>query len=230
MEASATTLNISSPIAQGTASAINEDHQEKSIAVGTLPKKKPLRHSDFHGPNFGRYVAGCTACEAKYPNGPGTVPVNKQRMRNDTRVGQLATATAAVGAASEMTANIAKQSADTIAALMDQIDKLKRGEITPQGAQAKGVDSLVELMLRKEGRAIEKEELELKRIQAGRVEMLRVEQEREAQTAAMQSHCTHTKENGITSICQQQIHNDGMVHPFCQRCFKTWPARQPSRQ
>ena len=217
MNASSTTLNIES-----TAPA----EPKPAPVLDSIGRKKNM-HS--HGSNFGRYVEGCPACIAKYPGGPGSVPVNKQRKRNDTAKGQLERAQAQVAETNAQNAKLAESSAATIRALQEQIDKLRSGEVTPAGAQSKGVDALVELMLRKESRAIQEEELERQRLLESREQMLKVEMERIRQDEARQAVCGHTKENGRTAICNQQVHNDGMVHPFCQRCFKTWPPHVPAR-
>lgn len=228
--ASSTTLNIESDVPKTVPVNIIP---EVAPAVSTDRRRRGASPKHAHGPNFGRYVEGCSACIAKYPGGPGTIPVNKQRKRWDTSKGQVAAATAATEQTAAMAANVANSSAQTITALMDQIDKLKA--VIASGPAVAPVannstDELVRLMLRKEGQAIQKEELEAKRLLESREQMLKVEMERVHQDEIRQSACGHTKENGRSAICASQVHNDGMVHPFCQHCFKTWEPRLPSRQ
>lgn len=210
MESSTTTVNIQSPSVDGTVKAI-----------------APMAPKHTHGPNFGRYVEGCEACARKYPDGPGTRPTKRPRSNSETKFAALQSEIAQLKAAKP--AGIAPEIAETITALMDQIEKLKAGSASPVDAESSSTDKLVELMLRKEGRAIEEEELKLKRALESREQMLQIEREHIRQMDVMQTACTHTKPNGVTAICASQVHNDGMVHPFCQRCFKTWPPRAKSR-
>ncbi len=59
--------------------------------------------------------------------------------------------------------------------------------------------------------------------------MLLIAREQEVQKLQREAACSHTKENGRSAVCGQQIHNDGYVHPFCQRCFKTFPKYRPQQ-
>ncbi len=232
MEASATTLNIESAATPAIdPSKITSPAPDEPIRKRAKPARG-LRHSDFHGPNFGRYVAGCEACAAKYPNGPGTVPVNKQRKRWDTSKGVAAAANAATEQTAAMAAQMANSSSHTITALMDQIDKLTAVIASGPAVQpvaTNSTDELVRLMLRKEGKAIEKEELEAARLLEAREQMLKVEMERIRQQEERQAHCGHTKENGRPSWMASQIHNDGMIHPVCSHCFMELEPRLPAR-
>lgn len=43
------------------------------------------------------------------------------------------------------------------------------------------------------------------------------------------ARCTHTKQDGRSTIFRGQVFSDGYFHPICVRCQKTLPAQQPNR-
>lgn len=106
-------------------------------------------------------------------------------------------------------------------------------ENTPQQAPTSEnpqLASLLELLLRKEKKTLEKEEEdELRRLQA-REDMIKVTMEAEAIKVRAQANCSHTKENGRSAVAQQQVHNDGYIHPFCMRCGKVFAKRRPTHE
>ena len=189
MEASATTLNIQGP---------------------EPPPAVPPKHT--HGPNFGRYVEGCVACSRKYPNGPGSKP--KTRIRRDIPAEKIAALQAEVerlkaAPAPQPAPAPSQEQAETIIALMDQIDRLKaeaaasvsQVPAAKASSASSSTDALVDLMLRRESRTIEKEEELLRRAAEAREQMLMIEREHIAQIDRIQSACLHVKENGRSAIC-----------------------------
>lgn len=102
-------------------------------------------------------------------------------------------------------------------------------EQAPQVAANTPLEQLVQLMLNKEAKVIQKENEEAKRKEAARQDMIRMTAEQEAVRIAAQNACGHVKENGRTAIVGQ-VHNDGLYHPFCQRCMKTFPPRRPNQE
>lgn len=177
MEASSTTLNISTP--------------------------EPAKIEHNHKKNFGRYVAGCPKCMEKYPDGPPQKKAKAEPAPTITKEQILA---------------ILREEAGATAAPVVQGDaELKQ---------------LVQLMLNKEAKTLQKEEADAARKAAAREDMIRVVTETEAQKKAIQDACernNHSKENGRSAI-SGQVHNDGKFHPLCQRCMKEFPPRSPQRE
>jgi hypothetical protein len=44
--------------------------------------------------------------------------------------------------------------------------------------------------------------------------------ESEAIIRGHQDSCGHCSQDGTSTVLNSQIHNDGMIHPFCARCMK----------
>lgn len=160
MEASATTQNINAP----------------TVTVTNATDAKP-KHN--HKPNFGRYVAECAACVARYPDGP---PKKSKK------------------------------------------DKTAAPPAAPSGD---ALSQLVQLMLAKEAKTIQKEQDDDARREEARQDMLRIAKEQEAQKLARQANCRHVKENGRSAI-NGQVHNDGLYHPICHHCFKEFTPVPPT--
>jgi len=133
---------------------------------------------------------------------------------------------AAVEARAKLEQATAPTNSAEIAALKAQIELL----MARQNVQTSGssTDELVKIMLRREAETIQKEEVNRQRIATAREDMLRIGREQELVKAHREASCGHTKPNGVSAICASQIHNDGYLHPFCQRCGKTWARRRPS--
>lgn len=101
--------------------------------------------------------------------------------------------------------------------------------------QSSELQELIRLMASRERRAMQKEEDDIRRKDQAREDMRVAAQEQERMTALRQQYCgyehgapgSHTKENGRSAI-NGQIHNDGMFHPICFRCFKRFPPRRPT--
>lgn len=185
VEASATTVNITgtSPI-----------QVEETAGV-----QHEVKHT--HGPNFGRYVAKCPACIAKYPNGP------EKRTRKAKPV-------------EDKDAEIER--------LKAELAKSYTQSVKPVQSDSDVNRELANLMLKREAKQLrQEEELESRKAEA-RADFLRVAKEQEAQKLARETNCSHTKENRRSAVADQQIHNNGMVRPFCMRCGKVWPWRRPT--
>ncbi len=92
---------------------------------------------------------------------------------------------------------------------------------------------LIQLLLRKEVAGLHKEEETAAKILQAREDMRRVESEKIAIEKQRQDDCErytgHKKENGRSAISGQQ-HNDGLIHPFCQRCFKQMTPYAPGKE
>ncbi len=187
MEASSTTINISN-------ATIAETPTTATHQVET-------KHS--HGPNFGRYVEGCAACIAKYPNGP----------QKRTRTAKPAT---------DKDAEIARLKAELSKSYTQQVEKTS----VPDDVNRE----LANIMLRRETRQLREEEATESRKAQARAEWLVVEQEQERKTKARQDNCSHTKPNGQTARIGSQIHNNGMIRPFCPHCGKLWAWQRPSHE
>lgn len=206
MEASTTTVNI----------------------VAEAPKaEEPTRFSNDrvihnHKPNFGRYIAGCRKCQENHPDGPPPRPL---------RSAKAPAAPAQIGGLTRE---------DVIALLREPAPATTAAPVAESaiGAtsdpRADTLERLVELMLAREKKTLEKDASDEARKTAAREDMVRVAQEQEALTANMQANCgweygrpgSHTKENGKTAI-NGQVHNDGLYHPICFRCFKAFPPIPP---
>ena len=207
MEASSTTLNITTP--------------EPTAKIEWTPANTVFKgHS--HGPNFGRYVEGCPACAIKFPDGP------VKRIMRPRRKTLQSKSEASEKVIADLLAEVNRLNAlpPKVVVVPGPAPEPVAMPQTPLTAST-STEELVKIMLRREAKTIEKEEATLARIQASREDMLRVGREQEMQKQFREDHCSHTKENGRTAICNQQIHNDGYVHPFCQRCFKTFSKYRP---
>lgn len=183
MESSSTTINISGTVPL-----------EVTNATVETPK-----HS--HGPNFGRYVEGCAACVAKYPNGP----VKKER----------------------------KPKTDEIAALKAELAKAYSQAQPAKVSNDDATRQLAEIMLRREAKQAHKEEEAEARRLLAREQDLVAAKEQMVQKLAREAACEstgHRKENGRSALAASQVHNDGFLHPFCMRCFKTFSKRRPNHE
>ena len=181
MEASSTTVNITG-----------------NVPIEVKPVQVETKHS--HGPNFGRYVEGCAACMAKYPNGK---PIRTKKAKDDKD------------------AEIERLKMELARTYTKQV------EAKPQSDDA--TRQLAEIMLRREAKQLLKDEETDKRKAEARADFLRVAKEQEAMKLARENSCSHTKENGRSAIAASQIHSDGFLHPFCMRCFKTFAKRRPNQ-
>lgn len=222
MEASSTTVNISSP-------ATEAQPEAPKVTIGG---NGAVMHS--HGPNFGRYVADCPGCIKKYPDGPpkrgsvkrtkGLVKLEAERQVQD-----------AVKKA------LASQGTIQVDGLLNEIESLKRKlaeanerplyvppdvQLPKNHGAEDPMAALVSIMLQKEAKQAQKELSQEQRAEQSRQQMLEIEMQAIAMRKANQDACSHTKENGRTAI-NGQVHNDGLYHPFCQRCFKTFTPVVP---
>ena len=106
-------------------------------------------------------------------------------------------------------------------------------EHAPQVAAASGdngqLAQLVQLMLQKEAKTLNKESAEAVLREQARQDMLRITMEHVALVKRNQAACGHVKDNGRSTI-GGQVHNDGMYHPLCLRCFKAFPPRRPQHE
>lgn len=219
MEASSTTVNIASP-------AVEPEPAPKVVLGG----QGAVMHS--HGPNFGRFVADCPGCLKKYPNGPparGTVKRAKAIARLE---GERATAkvekvaTAANAAVDGLLAKITLLEKKLAAAEQRPINIPADIQLPKMRNEEDPMAELVGIMLRKEAAQARKEQTQEERNATSREQMLAIEMQAVAMRKANQDACLHQKENGRTAI-NGQIHNDGLYHPFCQRCFKTFTPVVP---
>lgn len=159
-----------------------------------------IKHT--HGPNFGRYVADCPKCHELHPDGP---PKRSKKLKPSL--------------------------AEENAALKAQLAELVAAKVGITSGNA--TDQLVQLMLADQAEKLREKEAEKTRKAMAREADLKAAQQLVAQKSAVQANCEltgHKKENGRSAIFQSQVHNDGMVHPFCSRCFKTFPARRPTQE
>lgn len=155
---------------------------------------------------FGRYVAGCRKCEELHPEGPPARKPKKEASTGLTR--------------EEVIALLREHAPAAVAA----------GE-----AQAGTLETLVQLMMARESKTMVKDAEDEARRLKSREDMVRVAREQEALKLNMQTNCgweygrpgSHTKENGNSAI-NGQVHNDGLYHPICFRCFKAFPPRRPT--
>lgn len=170
-------------------------------ATGTTAHDLATPAVHNHKPNFGRYVAGCPRCIELHPDGP---PAKKPK-------------------AAKSTAPILTRD-DVIALLRENAPTA-----TQSAANTDTLAQLVQLMLTKEGKQLRKEEEEAVRREAARQDMIRITREHEEMVARNQANCGHVKENGRSAI-NGQIHNDGLKHLFCQRCFKMFPPTRPNQE
>ena len=207
MQAGVTTLNIQGPAGE----------TEKPAEAATT-KFTNHRQVHNHDARFGRYSKSCLACQAKYPAGPPkripkpTPPVVPSLTREDVMELLREHAPKAVEAA---------EAAPTA---------------TPS-AETTTLERLVQLMLNRESRTLQKEDADEKRKQQSRQDMVKMAKEQEALTSNIQANCgweygrvgSHTKENGRSAI-NGQVHNDGLYHPICFRCFKAFPPVKPSAE
>lgn len=93
---------------------------------------------------------------------------------------------------------------------------LGKGKADP--APSSQMDRLLEVLLAERAeKALETADQKMRRKLAQEQDIAMIK-EQEAMKAARQAACTHVKENGKTAMAGQ-IHNDGLVHLFCQRCF-----------
>jgi hypothetical protein len=199
MDAGVTTLNIQAPTAEAPTKFAND------------------RIPHNHKPNFGRYVTGCLACQAKHPDGP---PKRAPKAK--------------APAVPTLTRE------DVIALLREHAPQaVQAAESAPaeQTTEPGTLEKLVQLMLNRESRTLQKEDADEKRKLQAREDMVKVAKEQEAMTKNIQDNCgweygrpgSHTKENGRTAV-NGQIHNDGLYHPICFHCFKAWPPVKPSSE
>jgi len=121
----------------------------------------------------------------------------------------------------------AKSKDDEVARLKAELAKAYSQTTKPAGDDD-ATRKLAEIMLRREAKQIEKDELLDARKAEARADFLRVAKEQEAQKTARENSCSHTKENGRSAVAASQIHSDGLLHPFCMRCFKTFTPRRPN--
>lgn len=201
MEASATTVNI----------------QSQGFAEVPKPQKRHGAHS--HGPNFGKYVEGCSECIRKCPDGP---PANgyigkAKRIRHST-------------------ADVAQQAKQALQQEANQLverlnaERARADELASQIKKSEDpMSKLVELMLSREAKTIQKEMDVEARAKAAREDMLRITREALAQKTAHQNACSHTKENGRSAV-NGQVHNDGLYHPLCLRCMKEFPPQAVGKE
>lgn len=174
-----------------------------NISAPETPTAEPAKHN--HTANFGRYVKDCPKCMVQYPNGPEP----RQKKAKAAKVASEAPLTR------EQIMAMLRESAPTV------------GSTATPAANGDTLAQLVQLMLAKEGKTLRKEEEDMARLEAGKQDMIRIVMESEALKLANQAACGHVKDNGRTAI-NGQVHNDGKFHPFCQRCFKEFPAYTPS--
>ena len=99
------------------------------------------------------------------------------------------------------------------------------------------LEQLVRLMLAKQEKDVRKENDDDRRRAIAREDMLKVAKEQEQIIAIRQAQCgaeygrpgSHTKENGRSAI-NGQVHNDGLYHPVCFRCFKEFTPQRPGHE
>ena len=206
MEASSTTLNISGPVVEPV---------EAKPAVALL-------NGHNHKANFGRYVADCEGCQLKYPDGPPAARAHVNQRRAPNVLAQEKS-----DEVEELKRKLAKAGAD--------LARAQAAPIVVQAPASSGdpqLEALVKLMLGKEQRGLQKEADDLVRREESRQQMLTVERERIRQKEAREMACEangHRKENGRTAI-NGQVHNDGLYHPICFHCFKTFPPVRPNQE
>ena len=215
MQAGVTTLNIQQkpePPAEPQPGRI----EEIAAVVAETTKFANDRIVHNHKPNFGRYVSGCHACIAKHPEGP---PKRTPKPKP------------------EVVPGLTRE--DVIALLREHAPQaVQAAEAAPAPATSPNTnqfEQLIQLMLNRESRSLKKEDADEKRRLQSREDMVRTAKEQEAMTANIQANCgweygrpgSHTKENGRTAV-NGQVHNDGLYHPICFRCFKAFPAVRPN--
>ncbi len=210
MEAGVTTLNI-------------QAQPEPAPAQVQAPTKFANTHIPHnHKPNFGRYVNGCHACMAKWPDGP---PVRTRRPQAQV--------------APPVDPGLTRE--DVIALLREHAPQVvQAAEAAPAAektAEQNTLERLVQLMLARESKMLIKDEADEARKLQSRKDMVKMAQEQIAMKKNIQDNCgweygrpgSHTKENGRSAI-NGQIHNDGKYHPICMRCFKEFTPETPNAQ
>lgn len=225
MEASSTTLNISSP------AQITDETKIQEPPKVTISGNGAVMHS--HGANFGRYVKDCPACIKRWPDGPPVRGATVKRAKNLPKLEKERIA--------KSVETVATQANAAVDGLLSEIEQLKRKLAAAQNkpfdipadtqwperrTEENPMAELVAIQLRREAREAAKEQAKFDRDAKNREDNLAMEQMKIAQIQATQAACSHTKENGRTAI-NGQVHNDGLYHPFCQRCFKTFTPVLP---
>ena len=168
-----------------------------------------------HKANFGRYVDGCPRCAELHPEGPPT--------RTST------VAVGGVGAEIGLAAENERLRKELTAALLAGVPKTEPPSQLPASSNNPEMEALIQLMLRKETRGLEKEEQDRARMLANREQNLNIERGRIELQRQREEACErtgHVKENGRTAV-NGQVHNDGMYHPVCFHCFKEFPPVRP---
>lgn len=196
-----------------------QEPEAQPTVEGKLPHNHPM--------NFGRYVADCPRCQQNHPNGPPK-PKSHHKAKPAAPVA-VAPTHVPVSEVENLKAEIAGLKALIQAALLAPPPApVTDPAPVPAAAASTSTDELVRLMLRRESEAMLKEEEAHKRMIASREDMLRIGREGELLKQQREANCQHTKENGRTAIYASQIFNDGMIHPFCCHCMKTFPPRRPA--
>lgn len=180
-----------------------------SPAIPTTETAAPIaapimKHS--HGPNFGRFVEDCPKCLEKkerggFPKKPHTA--KPTGLSKDEAIALM----------KEMLSANAPQMAAAVAS----------------GDPAQ-MAMLVELMLKREAKTLKTEDETAKRREQLKADYLQSAREQMVVKQARESNCEargHKKENGSSAI-SGQIHNDGLFHPLCLRCFKELKPYRPS--
>lgn len=164
-----------------------------------LNQIEPGRHS--HGPNFGRYVEGCSVCEEKKANGGFTARARAERKSQpETAPGVYLT----FEQLQELMTKGQTQGADLANALKEFAKELR----APSAEEVEEKAKAEERRSQQRARAIEAAEKE--------------SQARQAVQDACES-MGHKKDEGRSprsAIVQGQVYNDGYMRPFCQTCGK----------
>ena len=185
---------------------VNISSEPQAADPGFLP-------GHTHKANFGRYVDGCPRCAELHPEGsPSRTPVPT-----------VSAADATLAIENE------RLRKELTAALLAGVPKTEPPSQLPASSSNPEMEALIQLMLRKETRGLEKEEEDRARMLANREQNLNIERSRIELQRQREEACErtgHVKENGRTAV-NGQVHNDGMYHPVCFHCFKEFPPVRP---
>lgn len=207
---------------------------EASVTTDTVIASEQPAPNHSHGPNFGRYVAGCDACARKFPDGPPPKVDRKaqrraaQELKAQKRVERIEAKRAEVESkAREIVSAALPPQAPGVT--MEQVLALLQHQ--PQMNQT-GL-SMEQLMqfateLRKPDPELVAER------EAAKTRLLEVKRQNHivvaaqiAATALRQANCSHKMPRGENAISGQQ-HSDGLVHPLCVICQKEFTPYKPA--
>ena len=164
-----------------------------------------VRHS--HGPNFGRYVAGCGVCAEKYPDGAPPKAARRRtkepkppRVPREPRPVIIAPLPAGTMTNEQMMALLQQQQTQ----LMEFATEMRKPD--------------PEVLAEREAAKARLIQMRKQNAEAARIEI--------EQRDRRQNSCSHKMPRGENAI-SGQIHSDGLMHPLCVVCQKEFAPYKP---